>query len=83
MNANHERTLSVSIVATSSSAATVSPGCFNHVFNVPSDIDSAIWGTLTVSAITRHTHTPLVSISFSFPNDDPVQNTWTSREDEN
>lgn len=45
------RTLSVSIVATSSSACTVSPGCFSHVFSVPSEIDSAIWGTFTVSAV--------------------------------
>jgi hypothetical protein len=42
------RTLSVSIVATSSPAATKSPTCFDHVFSVPSVIDSAIWGTLTV-----------------------------------
>ena len=43
-------TLSVSIVATSSSACTESPGCLSHVFRVPSEMDSAIWGTFTVSA---------------------------------
>ena len=42
--------LSVSIVATSSSASTMSPTCFVQVFSVPSVIDSAIEGTLTVSA---------------------------------
>jgi hypothetical protein len=46
------RTLSVSIVAISSSAATLSPTCFNHDFNVPSVMDSAICGTFTVSATT-------------------------------
>ena len=36
------RTLSVSIVATSSSASTVSPTCFDHDLRVPSEMDSAI-----------------------------------------
>lgn len=35
-------TLSVSMVAISSSASTVSPTCFDHDFKVPSEIDSAI-----------------------------------------
>ena len=35
-------TLSVSIVATSSSASTVSPTCFDHDLRVPSEMDSAI-----------------------------------------
>lgn len=43
-------TLSVSIVATSSSAAMLSPTFFCHVLSVPSEMDSAICGTLTVSA---------------------------------
>lgn len=43
-------TLSVSIEATSSSAATMSPTCLFQVFKVPSLIDSAIEGTLIVSA---------------------------------
>jgi hypothetical protein len=37
-------------VAISSSAATVSPTFFCHVLSVPSEIDSAIWGTFTVSS---------------------------------
>lgn len=45
-----ERTLSVSIVATSSSNSTYSPFFFNHCFKVPSEIDSAIAGTLIVSS---------------------------------
>jgi len=45
-----QRTLSVSIVAISSSASTASPTFFNHDFKVPSEIDSAICGTFTVSA---------------------------------
>ncbi len=44
------RTLSVSIVATSSSAFTNSPGFFSHDLRVPSEMDSAICGTLTVAA---------------------------------
>ena len=36
------RTLSVSIVATSSSASTVSPTCFDHDLRVPSEKDAAI-----------------------------------------
>lgn len=44
------RTLSVSMLATSSSAATVSPTCFDHDFSVPSLIESAMRGTLTVSS---------------------------------
>ena len=47
----HGRTLSVSMVATSSSASTKSPSCFTHDLRVPSLMDSAIWGTLTVSAV--------------------------------
>jgi len=43
-------TLSVSIVATSSSAATVSPSFFDQALRVPSLMDSAIWGTLIVLA---------------------------------
>jgi hypothetical protein len=39
--------LSVSMVAISSSNSTKSPICFDHCFNVPSEIDSAISGTLT------------------------------------
>jgi len=42
------------MVAISSSAATVSPTCLFHVLRVPSLIDSAIWGTLTVSAATHN-----------------------------
>jgi hypothetical protein len=42
------RTLSVSIVAISSSCSTKSPICFDHCFRVPSEIDSAISGTLTI-----------------------------------
>jgi len=41
-------TLSVSIVAISSSCSTKSPICFDHCFRVPSEIDSAISGTLTI-----------------------------------
>lgn len=44
-------TLSVSIVATSSSCATKSPTFFCHCLRVPSEIDSAIIGTLTVSSV--------------------------------
>ncbi|KAI7827115.1 hypothetical protein BC939DRAFT_445807 [Gamsiella multidivaricata] len=40
-------TLSVSIVATSSSRATKSPTFLFHCFKEPSEIESAIWGTLT------------------------------------
>lgn len=43
-------TLSVSMVATSSSALTKSPFFLFHCLRVPSEMDSAIWGTLTVSA---------------------------------
>ena len=43
-------TLSVSMVATSSSASTDSPTFFSHDLSVPSEMDSAIWGTFTVSA---------------------------------
>lgn len=42
-------TLSVSMVATSSSALTKSPTFLFHCFKVPSVMDSAIWGTLTIS----------------------------------
>jgi len=42
------------MVAISSSAATVSPTCLFHILRVPSLIDSAIWGTLTVSAATHN-----------------------------
>lgn len=47
-------TLSVSMVAISSSAATSSPTFFCHVLSVPSEMDSAIWGTLTVSSEQVH-----------------------------
>lgn len=43
------RTLSVSILAISSSASTWSPTFFIHVLSVPSEIDSAICGTWMVS----------------------------------
>jgi hypothetical protein len=43
-------TLSVSIVAISSSCSTKSPTALFHCFNVPSLIDSAIVGTLTMAS---------------------------------
>jgi hypothetical protein len=48
------QTLSVSIVTTSSSARTVSPTCFDQDLSVPSVMDSAICGTLIVSAEFRY-----------------------------
>lgn len=49
-------TLSVSMLAISSSASTQSPGFLSHVFSVPSEIDSAICGTLIVSGAVSQTH---------------------------
>jgi hypothetical protein len=40
-------TLSVSILAITSSAFTKSPGCFTNYSTTPSDIESPIPGTLT------------------------------------
>ncbi len=55
-NSSSQRTLSVSIVAISSSCSTYSPIPLENCFNVPSDIDSAICGTLTtLSAYPRTT----------------------------
>lgn len=49
LNVRRLRTLSVSIVATSSSALTKSPTFLFHCLRVPSVMDSAICGTLTTS----------------------------------
>lgn len=46
-----KHTLSVSMVAISSPSLTKSPLFLIHCFNVPSVMDSAIWGTCTFSHI--------------------------------